>query len=320
MKRGLTKFLIGASFLGLIACNTQKRVEEPSPKMTEAVDEVIKYALVVVGSGRGERGTSLVDPYDKNCFFLGGVKVYKHLKELGFEDKNMKFLYSTGNPDFVEKYDSETITTIKEKQFNGSYDNRATKHNLDNVIEDFSYDVDSNDVFAIYIGTHGSPAILEIEAGNEILWYHELQKMAEKVTPGYGILYVDSCHSGAYIKKMHLKNYVMLSTTGGSTYGWGDRDFSGGSFFFRNLSNAESDYNVDGRISVAEAFDKSKEEALEHMERIDSYLKDKYNWEGGSYENEIGMMSVVPEIIIGENVSGDYYFIDLHHFPEKASE
>lgn len=278
-------------------------------------NSVTKYAFVVVGSGRGERAPELSDPIDKNFFWLGGVRVYESLRQMGFKAENIRFLYSTGDPDFTETLEAKAIKMVKKEQFNNDYDNKATEDNINLHLRRFAGFVDSNDIFVMYIGTHGAPNFLELEADGYFSdWsVQEVQEGVDKINPGFGILYSDACHSGAFIAQMNLPEYVLMSTTGEHTYGWGDRYFSGGAFFFQNMTDSEADTNVDGLITVNEAYIRGGIEGKEHMQRIDDYLHYTYNWGGfGSYETEIttGQISVEQRMVIGDVSSADFYFVD----------
>lgn len=278
-------------------------------------DEVTRYAFVIVGSGRGTRGESLSDPIDRNGFWLGGVRVYDSLREMGFQPENMRFLFSTGDPDFTDTLEARAIQMVKEEQFNDTYDNKATKANINIQLQRFAGLVDSNDIFAMYIGTHGSENMLELEADGYFgAWsVHEVQKSVDKINPGFGLLYSDACHSGAFIEQMNLPEYVLMSTTGEHTYGWGDRYFSGGSFFFQNMTDSQADTNVDGLITVNEAYVRGGIESQAHMQRIDSYLENQYNWGGfGNYQTQVatGQISVEQRMVVGSTSSADFYFVD----------
>ncbi|MFH1066023.1 MAG: hypothetical protein V1734_05955 [Nanoarchaeota archaeon] len=283
-------------------------------------DEVTRYAFVVVASARGERGADLSDLIDGNFFWLGGVRVYGSLRNMGFKPENMRFLYSTGDPDFNDTLESRAIQMVKEEQFNNTYDNKATEANINIQLKRFAGLVDSNDIFAIYIGTHGAPSFLEVEADGYFgSWsVREVQAGVEQINPGFGILYSDACHSGAFIKQLNLPEYVLMSTTGEHTYGWGDRYFSGGAYFFQNLTDGEADANVDGKITVLEAFNRSQQEGYGHMQRIDAYLRDTYNWGGfGSYRDQVasGRISVQQNMVVGKQSSYDFYLFDTNMTP-----
>ncbi|MDI6737594.1 MAG: C13 family peptidase [Nanoarchaeota archaeon] len=283
-------------------------------------DEVTRYAFVVVASGRGERSPDLSDPIDKNFFWLGGVRVYDSLRQMGFEPENIRFLYSRGDPDFNETLESRAIQIVKKEQFNNTYDNKATEANINIQLKRFSLLVDNNDIFVLYIGTHGAENMLELEAdGYFAAWtVKEVQEAVDKINPGFGILYSDACHSGAFIKQLNLPEYVLISTTGEHTYGWGDRYFSGGSYFFQNMTDGEADTNIDGKITLMEAYTRAQAEANAHMQRIDSYLENQYNWDGfGGYESEVatGHISVQQTMVVGNASSPDFYLYDTGMTP-----
>ena len=343
MKRGIIRNLLFASALAFSSssCCTNVRDDVPAPKNVQPSyvprqkpeysqpytlkgyngNPVTKYAIVVVGSSRGEKGDEYYDPIDKNLFWLNATYTYRHLEELGFKHWNIYFLYADGKPDFDEPLNRETIEKIKRDEFNEPASKKmATINNLEGIVDHLSKKVDGNDVFVTVISTHGSSSSLEMHGGifGDSLDPSRLDAMMRKVKPGLGLLYVDACHSGSYIKKLKLDDYVVISGTEEHTNGWGDRDFASSRFFFENLLDPESDINVDGKITVNEAFDRTKKESLDHMKRINDYLLHKYNWkaEGGTAESLKGM-SVIPMIRIGRNVSGTFYLVDLmpHYKP-----
>ncbi|MEA3378171.1 MAG: caspase family protein [Nanoarchaeota archaeon] len=296
----------------------KKEDQKPHTLKAQKQNPVTKYAIVIVGNSRGEKGAELQDPIDKNTFFLNGTYVYKHLQELGFKDKNMYFFYDDGQPDFSEKSNSRTIKYLQRHKFKSPRkSNMATISNLDKLVNKLSKKVDSNDVFVLGIGTHGNPSIIVMR--DELLYAKSLEAIAKKIKPGFGLLFIDSCHSGAYIQNINLEDYVVLSGTQKHTYGWSDRDFSSYRYFFQNLMDPESDTNVDGKITIREAFERSNLEGLAHIKRIRQYLLKKYNWGSTlvSPAAQIKSLSPVQMIKAGKNVSDKFYFHDLGHFSSK---
>lgn len=276
--------------------------------ISENIPQGNKYALVVVGSSRGERGTSLTDPIDRNSFFLGGVRVYKHLREMGFPRENIFFLYADGRPDFTEPLEAETIAELRQYEFNGSYSNVASQANLETIINQLKDRVTENDTFAMYLGTHGDPEMLEMEVdGFDPLTYSELQQSVNKIRPKQGLLLVDACHSGALVAKLNLPNYVVIASTQSNTYGWVDRDYTTGANFFENLTDPESDENIDGQITMREAFDQTIIEGQQHWNRIKRYLTTRYNW-GPFPSTMLSDTSVIPMIYVQRNASDTMVF------------
>lgn len=336
MKKGIIGSLLFASALafsssGCISARDNVHVPKPAqssyvPRQKAEYDKpytlkeyrgnpVTKYAVIVVGSYRGEKGDELHDPIDKNMFWLNATYTYKHLQEMGFRHENIYFLYADGKPDFDEPLNREVIEKIKKNEFNEpAGKKKATIKNLEDIIGHLSRKVDGNDIFVTAIATHGSPSSLEMHGGlfGDSLGPSKLNRLMKRINPGFGLLHIDACYSGAYIKKLNLDNYVVVSGTGESTNGWGDRDFSSSKFFFDNLQDPESDVNVDGKITVDEAFERTRIESLSHMGRIRDYLLYRYNWKaGGEIADSLKGMSVVPRIRIGRNVSGKFFFVDL---------
>jgi len=175
----------------------------------------------------------------------------------------------------------------------------------------FASVVTPNDTFVVDIDTHGDPTYLEIENGGTDLTYLNIQSMLEKIQPREGIFYLGACHSGAFIQKLNLPNYVIVSATTDHTYAWGDRWFSNGAYYFRALLNPQADTNVDGKITLREAFERDKIDAAQHWSRIDPYLKSKYHYGFGDYNSMKRDVSVEPNIIVGSQVSDQYWFVDV---------
>lgn len=274
-----------------------------------------KYALVVVGSSRGERGRSVTDPIDRNSSFLGGVRVYKHLREMGFPRENIYFLYADGRPDFSEPSEAETIAELRQYEFNGSYSNIATQANLESIINQLKGKVTSNDTFAMYIGTHGDQDFLEIEMDgyDNPYTFSELQQSVSNIRPKQGLLLIDACHSDALAAKINLPNYVIIASTQSNTYGWVDRDYSTGANFFENLTDPESDADINGQITMREAFDQTIIEGQQHWNRIKRYLTTRYNW-GPFPQGMLSDTSVIPMIYVQRNASDTMVFYRTFSF------
>lgn len=293
-------------------CTYETRFEVNEPLQSPAAIGIQdKYALIVIGSSRGEHEPTLRDPLDRNYFFLGGVSVYKALRKIGFEDENMRFLYVDGNPDFTESINAEAIAEIKERQFNGLYDNRATHSNIRAVSEEFAQKVGINDAFIFYIGTHGEPFRIEIEEdGTDRLTPSELEDMLKPIQPKVGLLYLDACDSGRFIEELDLPKYVKIASTPAGRIGWADRGFSNGSLFFENLTDNNADMNHDGKITFAEAFIQTNSEAEDHMFSIEDYLSENYVWAAGTFTTNMREISVEQSMLLGEEASPYWYLAE----------
>ena len=275
-----------------------------------------RYALIVTASTRGSTGPSLVDPLDKGNFFLNEVRVYDALREAGFEAKNIRVLYPA-TPDWGETMEVLGVQRLLDEQFglwHGGYDHIATAENIANALMKFGKVVTRNDIFVMYLGTHGAEDSVEIEAGNAEAYVSWFQELLLNIHPRFGLFYSDACHSGVFIRALNLPDFILVSTTG-NALGWADRHYSGAAYFFQSLVDGEADTNVDGKITIEEAYWRSQARADSHMKRINEYLRTKYNYAGmGSYEDSFvntksfWHTSVEQTMIVGKNVSSDFSF------------
>lgn len=264
--------------------------------------------MIITGSTRGESEPFLSDPLDEDFLSLSAARVYDSLRDLGFQPENMRVLHPH-QPPFDDPIEARALETLREEQFNSTYNNEATWENIRNHLKEFAERVDENDLFVLYITTHGAPTFLELQRG-PLLSSSVLQDWLEDVRPGVGLVYFDSCYSGDFIDRLSLPGYVLVSTTG-SYLGWGDRYFSGGSYFFENLGDPEADANIDGQITIEEAFTLTDREAVEHRKRITPYLLHQYDWGSSDPIESSGEFSVRPTMIRGEKTDPNFSFVDL---------
>ena len=265
----MRKLILGALAGLALGCSSMAKYE--TIPQQEAVNSSFedRYAIVVAGSG--DIGNYYGIPDAQNPFYLHGRNVYNQLQQLGFHREDM------------------TLIT------NGT----ASYSKLKRVIEEYVDKVDSNDLFVVYIGTHGSPFNLTLEGdGNEGLSVTELERLLEEVKPKLGIVYVDACYSGAYISDLSLDDYVAISSTGHYTGSYSDTTYTSGLEFFTAFSLPSSDANGDGNVSIAEAFEASNESSARYkQERISA---------GSEMAESAGFEQ---EMYIGERASPYYYLM-----------
>ncbi|MBR9683442.1 hypothetical protein GOV03_02790 [Candidatus Woesearchaeota archaeon] len=295
---------------------------KPYTMEAERNNPVDKYAVIVVGSAI-ERESDNLDPMVKNSFWLNSTYVFKHLKDAGF---NTYILYADGKPDFSEKVNGETISYLKKHKFKGPARwHEASFNNLENLLNKLSKKVDNNDVFVLSISTHGKPDELDLENGDYVLKPNKLTDMLSKINPGFGLVYVDACSSGDYIKKLRLKDYVLIASTPENEDGWGVRDFSTDRFFFRNMMDPASDANVDGKVTIEEALEKTKKDSIEYQARVRDYMLNEYKQvivmlpgvtieRKGVLPEELEKYSLIPTFLTGERASDNFYLFDLFYF------
>lgn len=263
------------ALLSSIGCTTSMRFEtinaDTAPPDSGFED---KYALVVIGStnighyyGISERD---------NPFNASGKGVYNELKMLGFRDENMIFIGGE----------------------------RATARKIEQIVQDFSQKVDSNDLFVAYIGTHGSPfALMFDNDGRESFSTTEIENAFGQVNPKLGVLYLDSCYSGNVISDLELPKYVLVSSTGKHTRSYSDTTFSSGISFFSQFSDPAADLNNDGHVSIAEAFIASNEDSLNYQQQCIN--------QGVEIAATAGFEQMM---YVGSQSSPYYYFADIREW------
>ena len=261
----------------------------------EKDNPVTRYAVILVGSK--------LEPKEKyDAFWVNSTYIYGHLEDLNFKPENIFYLYIDGNPDFKETMNSDTIKRIKKHHFKDRNKSKATNQNLERIINQLSKKIDKNDIFVLTIGTHGFPESLEMQ-GNA-LTPKNLRRMLHKVRPGYGLLYLDACYGGAFIYNTHAEDYTAVASTTERTMGLVGAYFSGSRTFFENLSDPQSDVNLDRKITVNEAYDRSVIESWIDFKRMKEHLpKD--------VKKKLKQISVRPMIRVGRYSSDTFYFIKM---------
>lgn len=306
MKRGLT--LRSLLVLFSLGCSTPTLQSQQRTADTHRIHESLQqespsetYALIIVGSSRGERGD--VDLIDRNCFFLDGVRGYASIREMGVPAENMRFLYDDGQPDLSERLEHDAIEQLRQEQF-GRYDIRATQANIERIIAELGQLVDDDDTFILYISSHGSPDVLEIPDG--ILTTAELDSALRPVRPQRGLFVLDACFSGGFIRNMRTTGYAMISSTQATTFGWVDRYYATGAGVFENFTDYMSDTDMDGHVTVREAFERTRVESEAHWVHIQDYLRTRYR---DGYPNGTSM---TPTMYITSGASEDW---SVYEFP-----
>ena len=182
---------------------------------------------------------------------------YQTLSELGYFDKNMYvFDDSSANSNIFIRY---ALTT---------------KKNILKLLNNLSKEIDSNDIFFLYVTGHGyiEPnnddnllsnnkiedriSYIEMKFG-EYLYSTELKEYLANIQPEVGICLFDQCHSGGFAELIGGENYVAISA-----YKKDESSQDNGfpiAFFtsFKKKLSSEiriGDSNSDGRVSIYEAF------------------------------------------------------------------
>lgn len=139
-------------------------------------------------------------------------------------------------------------------------------------------DTDDNDVSVVYFCTHGlydrvtfQPLLVLSDGETEENLTADSLRDALDAVAGQKVLILDACNSGAFIGKgawdTQLRNsfqsddYQVLTSAGAreNSFLWRDKDGLGGGSYFaqelcEGLRSREFDYNADGEVTLAEAY------------------------------------------------------------------
>lgn len=239
---------------------------------TKEINRVEKYALIVVGmSETNTQYYSNIDKIDRDFESIEMDEIYNTLKENGFKNKNIFFLYPE---DYIPNF-NETSDDFK-TYYISSEPKGANETNIRNVLSTIKSRIDSNDIFLFIISAHGDEnGIVYLQSKNP--WNDEYTIDSEEFkdmlsnfpsTKNYAIF--STCFSGIFVKKVDIENFVRVSITSDTTLGWIDRNFNSPVLFLKFLFDTRTDIDGDYKIEV--------EEVVKMVNRVADMYKDWLNW------------------------------------------
>jgi len=279
----LSTLLASAILVSILSsgCPSNNRSKEDTPLPTKRSGE--KYAVVCTGTSIRDASEGLRDPIDKNSSWISTVRVYNELLKAEYKPKNIHVLYKDGKPPFDDQEFLDQIKEIK-KEFNGSYSNIATKSRLEELLNSLEVKIKPEDDFTLYLHMHGSPwGTLHFDYDRSL--FNGCYKLYDGCCGLGGILegnksenvliFVDSCFAEAFTKIIDYKS-ILISSSKINCVGWGDRNFSCGSYFFAEMNNRDNDFNKDGKVSPDEAFTTTRTRCIKYRKEIDGFLRTEY--------------------------------------------
>lgn len=242
-----------------------------------------KYAVLCTGTDVRNASEGLIDPIDKNCFWISAVNVYNELIKSGHKPENIYVLYLDGKPPFDDEEYKDKIKEIK-NEFDGSYSNIATKARLEELLNSLEDRIKPEDTFTLYLNMHGSEwGTIHFDYNDSYIDGDDLETTLQGNKSENIFILADTCHSEAFTDDIDY-NSTIVSSSKKDFISWGDRNFSCGSYFFEELNNYKNDTNKDGKVSYLEAFIPTKERCLKYRKDMDDFLRNKY--EGKGLDNE----------------------------------
>lgn len=238
-----------------------------------------KYAVLCTGASIRDKSEGLIDPIDKNCFWISAVNVYNELLEGGYKPENIYVLYQDGKPPFDDEEYLDKIKEIK-KEFDGSYSNIATRSRLEELLNGIETKIKPEDKFVLYLNMHGSSlGEIHFEHDGSYMNGDRLEEVLKGNQSKKILILADTCHAESFTEDIDYPS-ILISASKKDFYGWGDRKFSCGSYFFEEMNNKKNDTDKDGKVSAHEAFVTTKERCIKYREEIDEFLRNDYEGDG----------------------------------------
>ena len=254
-------------FLLLFGCQSKPEVSED-------------FAIIFIGSSLRTTDNALVDPIDKNAFYIEGAVIYKELVDRGVLPENIYFLYKDGKPDFEEPLLKDIRELMEDEFADSSYSKEATVINMMKIERQIQRKLGDDSNFFLIIDAHG----LVDKFGFKIRSEHDktyirswdIREMVRN-NRGRNHLFIGSCYSGYFLKDVDDINARVVTAAPPDKAVWLDRDVSFGREYFslipENLSASNDQYS--------EAFKKAAARFLKWGDDKTDFIENKY--EGGGH-------------------------------------
>ncbi|MBU0615909.1 MAG: C13 family peptidase, partial [Nanoarchaeota archaeon] len=191
--------------LGAIAANLGIKVATDVGELV-GINPEERYAVVVAGFDWDEAaGPFGMYRRDNPQWFMNETcKAYNDLLQMGFKPENIRVLSPNEAPgDTSYLRNTAGYDEFRDAFKDHSYSHEATRQNVTRVLEDMASKVDSNDVFVMYVGTHGNTdwngdSYVCLDNGDQQMTWKEMKHASDKINGGREIYIVDACHSGDF--------------------------------------------------------------------------------------------------------------------------
>ena len=196
-----------------------------------------------------EKYAVLISGQTEERHALNMTLVYNFLLDNGYNEKNIYVIDGKGQ-DRIYCYPVNASATV---------DNvRLAFNSLESKL-------DKNDSLFVYVSDHGSRteisegAVLSTITTNDgsVLDQRKFEDFIEKLNYGLGIFLFDQCYSGGFAKETGHGNNVSIASASAdeSAYSGGIHNSFTAYFIKSFVFSVDSDRNLDGNVSISEAFD-----------------------------------------------------------------
>ena len=211
----------GLILLLILLCGCEAvRVTAPST-MSDGRSE--RFAILFTASDWREGEADLVDDSGLNATWLQTQRIHASLRQAGVA--NIATLYLDGRPDPAEP------------QIANSAIQSASKYHLRQSIAAFAARMDADDHLTIHLSMHGKADGLLYSDLGERLSPAQFATMIQPIPAEQRLVVVDACFSGAFVEALTIPG-AFIATAKADEYGWVERAFSFGQFFFEFANSA----------------------------------------------------------------------------------
>jgi hypothetical protein len=208
------------------------------------------FVLIYIGSSMRTSDNKLVDPVDKNAFFIEGAMVYHEFIKRGVSPQNIYFLYKDGRPDLDEPLVDSVKDSLEEEFLDDHYDHEATIVNLLKIERQIQRKLTAGSNFFLIVDGHGVVDRFGFKIRSEhdksYLRSSDISDML-RGNRGRNHLFIGSCYSGQFFKDVDDIDARVVTAAPFHKAVWLDRDVSFAREYFlripRNLSSSEFLYN-----------------------------------------------------------------------------
>jgi hypothetical protein len=237
-----------ALLLAAIGCTSL-----PTPRVLPAGDGVVRrHALIFTASDWREGESDYTDPEGRNAGWIQTVRIYNALRAQGFSAERVHVLYLDGTPhDDEPAVDGSGVSAA----FRHGLGGEATLRRLRQRLRLITATMDADDHVVLHLGLHGRRSGRLLADSGETIRGRDLRRLLAPVPAANRLVVLDACHAEAVLARIELPG-PFIGTAKADDYGWVDRDFSFGQFFFRcaDLMPAESGQTaLNHRAALAKA-------------------------------------------------------------------
>ena len=221
-----------------------------------------RFAILFTASDWRSGEDDLVDDSGRNATWLQTQRIHRSLLAGGVPAANIATLYLDAKTDPAEPKIADSAPEQGKRASHVPIVS-ATKHHLRQALSRIASRMDADDHLTIHLSLHGREDSLLYSDLGERISPTEFAGMISPIPPQQRLIVVDACFSGAFVEELPLTG-SFIATAKADEYGWVERDFSFGQFFFEHANSATP------RVAFLHASDAYQAAGEAHRDYIES--------------------------------------------------